>query len=145
MAGLLSIIYIYIYIWVVILPIDFHIFQDGNIAPPSSKKWEGTGRGVMKTEWSLTSTHTSAVCCVISTLGSPFKDFFFENQPAARYISYLEWSSGVKLSEINEMVRGCKHQGPAILGLGYEHPLLRGVLKRTMGYQPSTFDLGIGR
>ncbi|CAJ1366335.1 unnamed protein product [Effrenium voratum] len=27
------------------------------------------------------------------------------------YISYLEWSSGVKLSEINEMVRGCKHQG----------------------------------
>ena len=45
------IIYIYIYIWVVILPIDFHIFQDGNIAPPSSKKWEGTGRGVMKREF----------------------------------------------------------------------------------------------
>lgn len=27
------------------------------------------------------------------------------------YISYLEWSSGIKLSEINEMVRGCRHQG----------------------------------
>ena len=28
-----------------------------------------------------------------------------------RQISYLEWSSSVKLSEINELVRGCKHRG----------------------------------
>ena len=34
-------IYIHIYIWDVILPIDFHsmIFQDGEIAPPSSIVW----------------------------------------------------------------------------------------------------------
>ena len=59
-------------------------------------------------------THTGAVFfLVFSKLGSPlFQSFFFEDLPVPRYISYLEWSSGVKLSEINEMVRGCKHQGP---------------------------------
>ena len=90
------------------------------------RDWKGCDE--KRIHWSLTSTHTHK-CCLLCDLhiSSPFKDFFFENQPAARYISYLEWSSGVKLSEINEMVRGCKHQGPAILGLGYEHPLLRGV------------------
>ena len=44
--------------------------------------------------------------------GTVFGDVESGFQPwSGRYISYLEWSSGVKLSEINEMVRGCKHQG----------------------------------
>lgn len=47
-------------------------------------------------------THGQLVSCPLG---------FFRNAHL-RYISYLEWSSGVKLSEINDMVRGCKHQGP---------------------------------
>ncbi|CAK8995966.1 Proline dehydrogenase 1 [Durusdinium trenchii] len=61
------------------------------------------------------------------------------------YISYLEWSSGVKLSEINEMVRGCKHQGRLFQAALNEEEvkLYRNMLKRVQGILDLAQELGV--
>lgn len=61
------------------------------------------------------------------------------------YISYLEWSSGVKLSEINEMVRGCKHQGRLFQAALNEEEvkLYSNMLKRVQGILDLAQELGV--
>jgi len=61
------------------------------------------------------------------------------------YISYLEWSSGVKLSEINDMVRGCKHQGRLFQAALNEEEvkLYHNMLKRVQGILNLAQELGV--
>ncbi|CAE7509772.1 PRODH [Symbiodinium pilosum] len=60
-------------------------------------------------------------------------------------ITYLEWSSSVKLSEINELVRGCKHRGRmyhAALN-AEELQLYRNMLQRVQGILDLAQELGV--
>ncbi|CAE7867430.1 prdh-1 [Symbiodinium microadriaticum] len=60
-------------------------------------------------------------------------------------ISYLEWSSSVKLSEINELVRGCKHRGRLHRAALNEEELqlYRNMLERVRGILELAEELGV--
>ncbi|CAE7461303.1 PRODH [Symbiodinium natans] len=60
-------------------------------------------------------------------------------------ISYLEWSSSVKLSEINELVRGCKHRGRMYQSALNEEELqlYRNMLQRIQGILDLAQELGV--
>mmetsp|Transcript_60734 Transcript_60734/g.113531 ORF Transcript_60734/g.113531 Transcript_60734/m.113531 type:complete len:576 (-) Transcript_60734:551-2278(-) len=60
-------------------------------------------------------------------------------------ISYLEWSSSMRLSEINELVRGCKHRGKLYHAALNEDELqlYRNMLRRVQGILDLAQELGV--